>query len=722
MASARGSIGATPARVTVAAPAGESAERLEAALRAEGFAVTLARSLESLLESFAPAETGAVVLGFPARESLAACPTLRTRCRQHPVAILILAEGGQQQALESGADDLVAPTEAPEACARRLRSLVEARRRERELGVRLARLEDAQRIGRVGSWELDATDLEMVWSAETFRVLGLAPGEEKTSLEIFSLFVHPDEHTSVMEQLRGAAEAGEPFDLFYRVVLPTGGQRHVQLRGEPIESAPGRMHGTIQDVTEQHRTQEEIRRLAHYDSLTGLANRRRFTDQLERSVERARIARRRMALLYMDLDQFKRINDTLGHSAGDRLLEHVARVVFDKVRPTDLIARNVEQEGVEVSRLGGDEFAVLLSEISEASDAGAVAQRILEAVTAPLHFEEHEISTTASIGIAIFPEDGDNVETLVKHADTAMYEAKERGRNLYAFFSRKMNEGTLRKLTVESHLRHALERKELRLVYQPRVRLSPRRIDGLEALLRWDSHELGPVLPKDFIPVAEESGLIVPIGAWVLETACAQAKAWRVAGLGKVRVSVNVSSRQFVHHDFRETVSQALQSSGLAPDQLELEITESVLLDDDTRITEMLREIRAMGTQLALDDFGTGYSSMGYLTRLPLDTLKLDRSLVKNVGGDDTARGIATALIRMAHALELSVTAEGVDHVDQVRFLEREDCDELQGFLISGGVPPEQVEQLLRAPDAALARLDAEEEADSGYDLPAVRL
>ncbi len=593
-----------------------------------------------------------------------------------------------------------------------------------ELRERLDRLEDAQRIGRVGSWELDASNLDMVWSAETFRILGLAPGEDKTNLEIFSLFVHPEEHTAVLDRLRQAAEAAQPFSLFYRVMLPAGGQRHVQLRGEPIANRPGRMHGTIQDVTEQHRTQEEIRRLAHYDSLTGLANRRRFTEQLERSVERARIAGRRMALLYMDLDQFKRINDTLGHSAGDRLLEHVAHVLFDRVRPTDIIARNVEQkdDDVEVSRLGGDEFAVLLSEIGEAEDAGVVAQRILEAVTAPLHFEEHEISTTASIGIAVFPEDGDNVETLVKHADTAMYEAKDRGRNLYAFFSRKMNEGTLRKLTVESHLRHALAREELRLVYQPRVHLSPRRIDGLEALLRWDSAELGPVLPKDFIPVAEESGLIVPIGAWVLQTACAQAKAWRVAGHGRVRVSVNVSSRQFVHNDFRETVTQALQHTGLAPDQLELEITESVLLDDDTRITEMLREIRAMGARLALDDFGTGYSSMGYLTRLPLDTLKLDRSLVKNVGSDDTARGIATALIRMAHALELSVTAEGVDHVDQVRFLEGEGCDELQGFLISGGVPPEQAEAILRDPAASLARLDGEEDSDSGYDLPAVRL
>lgn len=702
-----------PAVIVIGASRRALARKAQEALARDGHEVTGFDTPEALLAEIDLARTDLILLAFDGMNSdgFALCREIRSRSEGHPISILVAGQGDDAAVMarvrEAGADEwLPRPIHAP--LLRRLVSvLLHSGHRLFAMRERLARMEDAQRIGQVGSWVLDTDTRDMLWSAETYRILGLKPGVEKANLDLFAMFIQVKEHAAVMQQILEAAESAECLELSYSVMLPSGDQRQVQLRGEPLsqERAP-KLHGTIHDVTEQRQSQEEIRRLAHYDSLTGLANRRRFTEQLNRLTERARFSGSCMALLYMDLDQFKRINDTLGHSAGDHLLEHVADVLFETVRPTDLIARNVDEDAdVEVSRLGGDEFAILLSEVSCPEAASRAAERILEAVTAPTSFEEHQISTTASIGIAIYPDDGEDVEALIKHADIAMYKAKERGRNTYEFYSHEMNEGTLRKLTMENHLRHALEHDELRLVYQPRVNLRERKIAGLEALLRWDSAALGTVMPKDFIPLAEETGLIVPIGAWVLETACAQAEAWRAAGFPKVCVSVNVSSRQFVHNDLRETVVNALKISGLDPDQLELEITESVLLEDDRNTSEMLHHVKAMGVHLALDDFGTGYSSMGYLTRLPLDTLKLDLSLVRNVGADPTARGIATALIAMAHAVDLSVTAEGVDQIDQATFLEQEGCDELQGFLISGPVAPEECERMFTEPERVLASL-----------------
>ncbi len=689
----------------------EMARNVRETLERYGHQVAISSSPEALLSGFDPGATDLVLLAFDGMEAagFGLCRELRDRSEADPVAILVALSSGSDDAvsgaLGAGADDWIPlPIDWP-LLRHRIMVLLRSNNRLVQLREKLGRLEDAQRIGRVGSWEIDAATHEMVGSEQTFHILGLAPTDDHPKLDSFLTCVHPDEHDAVMSQLAAAAHSSAAIDLSYRLVDPNGAIRHVQLRGESIGGPDSRrLQGTIQDVTEQSRMQEEIKHLAHYDSLTGLSNRRRFREQLERSIERARVKGHLMAVLYMDLDQFKRINDTLGHSAGDHLLKHVAEVLFHRVRTTDIIARNVDDgTEVEVSRLGGDEFAVVLSEIGSPEDARHVAERILGAVTTPISFEEHQISATTSIGISIYPNDGENAETLIKHADTAMYKAKERGRNIYEFFSHKMNEGILRKVALETKLRDALKDGELRLVYQPRVDLKQRKVTGFEALLRWQAPELGPVMPKEFIPVAEDTGLIVSIGEWVLETACAHAKTLRVEGYGKVRMSVNVSSRQFVHHDLRATVVNALTKTGLDPHQLELEITESVLLEDDPKTSEMLREIKDMGVKLALDDFGTGYSSISCLTRLPLDTLKLDISIVRDVGTDPAAQGIARALISMAHAVKLNVTAEGVDHTDQARFLNDEGCDELQGFLISAAVPPEECKNFFEPPDGGIS-------------------
>jgi diguanylate cyclase (GGDEF)-like protein len=420
---------------------------------------------------------------------------------------------------------------------------------------------------------------------------------------------------------------------------------------------------------------------------------------LERARNRAQAGGHSMALLYMDLDQFKRINDTLGHGAGDELLRAVAAVLFDQVRSTDVVGRTGAPDS-EISRLGGDEFAILLTGVSSRADAEKVARRILEAVPTPVPVESREISTTASIGIAIYPDDGEDVETLVKHADRAMYFSKENGRNSYAFFSDAMTSGSMRRLTLEQQLRAALDADAMRLVYQPRIHLADQSVQGAEALLRWAHPELGSVSPKEFIPLAEETGVIIELGEWVLRRACRQLREWRAAGLARIRISVNVSTHQFRQGDLGALVAQALREAELHPSDLEIEITESAMLQDDEHTLSMLRKIRDMGVRIALDDFGTGYSSLSYLERFPLDTLKLDRSLVRDVGASPSARGIVQAVITMSHALGLTVVAEGVDAPEQIHALRELGCDEAQGFELAGPLEPPELATFLRSQDA----------------------
>jgi predicted signal transduction protein with EAL and GGDEF domain len=378
----------------------------------------------------------------------------------------------------------------------------------------------------------------------------------------------------------------------------------------------------------------------------------------------------------------------------------VAEVLRSHVRGSDVVARpgGADDGDYSVSRLGGDEFTVLLLDIVRPELAADVARRILRDLPRPIHIDRHEVSTTASIGIAVFPADGEDAETLVKHADTAMYHAKERGRNNFQFYSPSLNRVSVRTLKLEVALRQAVAEGGLRLHYQPMVRFDDRTPMGLEALLRWTHPELGKVSPAEIIPVAESTGLIAPMGEWILHAACAQVRAWRDAGRRPLPVSVNVSPRQFALSDLRRLVSEALRANRLEPHWLELEITESAVLGDDQDVPATLRDLRAMGVRVALDDFGTGYSALGYLTRLPIDTLKMDRSFVRDVDSDPSASGVVRAVVAMAHSLGMRVVAEGVDADEQARALQSLGCDVLQGFLISGALPPDEVVRFLPEP------------------------
>ncbi len=437
---------------------------------------------------------------------------------------------------------------------------------------------------------------------------------------------------------------------------------------------------------ERKTMEDALTHSAEHDFLTGLPNRMLLNDRIGQAVEFARRHSNQLAVLFLDLDGFKYINDSLGHSVGDKLLQSVAKRLVDCVRSVDT-----------VSRQGGDEFVVLLSEVQEPQDAVISALRILEAIAVAHSIDEHDLHITTSIGVSVYPDDGLSAETLIKNADTAMYQAKEDGRQNYKFFKPAMNVRAVERQSIEEGLRRALERQEFVLHYQPKIDLRTGRISGAEALLRWTHPIRGEVSPAQFIPVAEACGLILPIGAWVLRQACEQAQAWIDVGLPKATIAVNVSGVEFQHEKFLEGLFTILHDTGLDPRFLELELTESVLMKRADSSVSILRSVRANGIKVAIDDFGTGYSSLSYLRKFPVDALKIDQSFVRRIGvaGDD--RAIVTAVIAMARSLKLRVVAEGVETLEQLEFLRAYDCDEAQGYYFGGPLPAPQFAKFLES-------------------------
>ncbi|WP_051155285.1 bifunctional diguanylate cyclase/phosphodiesterase [Noviherbaspirillum massiliense] len=442
----------------------------------------------------------------------------------------------------------------------------------------------------------------------------------------------------------------------------------------------------IGEFCRRKEAEERVHYLAYYDSLTGLPNRILFNQRLQHGLSSAQRTGARLAVLFIDMDRFKNINDTLGHDAGDHLLQETARRFTSCVRASDTVAR-----------LGGDEFVVLLEDIDDPRDAAAVARKIIESALAPLRLMHREYHVSASVGISLFPDDGKDAQTLMKHADIAMYLAKAQGKNNYQFYSARINLHSSQRLALESSLRHALARGELLLHYQPKVDLASGRITGAEALLRWMHPDLGMVPPTQFIPIAEETGLIVPIGRWVIDTACAQNKAWQDQGLPKLCVAVNLSARQFNDGSLTEDLARALESSGLPPELLQLEITESMVMADPDDAARILSGVQAMGVSIAIDDFGTGYSSLSQLKRFPINTLKVDRSFIQDLSTSSEDAAIAGAIIAMGRALKLNVVAEGVEHPEQASFLREHHCCEAQGYHFGRPMPADELADLLRS-------------------------
>jgi diguanylate cyclase (GGDEF)-like protein len=446
------------------------------------------------------------------------------------------------------------------------------------------------------------------------------------------------------------------------------------------------------------RAERRIVKLAYFDALTGLPNREHARSRLSSALAAAQQHKRMLAVLYLDLDNFKRVNDTLGHAVGDELLCLVATRMRQTLRADEGASADAQPSARSnhIARLGGDEFIVILPGIASAADAAAVAERLIAELQQPMHLAQHTLVITPSIGLALYPTDGMDVDTLLRNADLAMYFAKRKGPGMHAMFNGAMNDAALHRFTLEAKLRGALERGEFSLHYQPQFDVSSGSISGMEALLRWNNDDLGSVTPAEFIPVAEETGLILPIGEWVLRTACRQAKAWCDEGLPMSRIAVNVSGQQFVLKEFPLLVAAVIKETGIPPAMLELEITESVVMKDEEWAEQALAQLKELGVQLAIDDFGTGYSSFGRLRHFAVDRLKIDRSFMTSLVDCSDDRAIAAAIIEMSRSLRINVTAEGVENFPQLLFLQEHECQEAQGFLFSRALPAADAHNLLR--------------------------
>jgi len=467
-----------------------------------------------------------------------------------------------------------------------------------------------------------------------------------------------------------------------------GSTFHEEKTITPLRDGLGNMTHFIasgKDVSDRVRAQEKLEYLAHHDVLTGLPNRALLSDRIEQSLARARRENTAMAVMFLDLDGFKAINDTAGHQVGDRLLAEIANRLQTSVREHDTVAR-----------LGGDEFAIILEGTKSMSSVGGIARKLLYSLAMPVHVEGADLYVTTSIGVSRFPRDGEDVHTLLRKADSAMYRAKEAGKNTFRFYSQLEGDEDAQRLELEQQLRRAIERREFALFYQPQMSIDSGTVVGVEALIRWHHPTQGLVMPSVFVPVLEESGLIVEVGDWVLREACRQARTWRLAGLPGLRIAVNVSARQFAKRDLVGDVARILDETGTEPHRLHIEITEGTIAAKFERSVEIMRKLSALGVKIAVDDFGVGYSSLNYLKRLPINSLKIDRSFIHDVTTDANDAAIARTIIALAHNLGLDVIAEGVETLEQMFFLSRQGCNEVQGYLVSQPMPPDQFAAWLR--------------------------
>jgi diguanylate cyclase (GGDEF)-like protein/PAS domain S-box-containing protein len=502
-------------------------------------------------------------------------------------------------------------------------------------------------------------------------------------------FTSPETAKEVFHAFNNVYKTGVPSKAFdWRIIRKDGAEGFIEtsiMLQRNSSGKPTGFKGMIRDITERKRIEQQLNYMATHDALTGLPNRLMFNQLLNQAIRSALRHKRQLAVFFIDLDRFKIINDTLGHEAGDRLLKEIARRFRSALRSVDV-----------VGRLGGDEFVVLIEEVDDLNQVAIVAHKILSNAIKPMVLMGEECRVTASIGISIYPKDGQDEQSLMKNADIAMYFAKEEGKNNFQFYSKDIQSQSTERLGIETNLRLALERKEFSLHYQARVDFRTGMITGVEALLRWQSPSLGSVTPTQFIPIAETTGLIVPIGRWVMKTACAQNMDWQSQGLPPVCISVNLSLRQLMDDRFLEDIKSALEDSGMAPHLLELEITESMVMHNPAHLIAVLHSIKKLGVRLAIDDFGTGYSSLAQLKNFPVDTLKVDRSFIRNLPQDSEDKAITEAIIAMGRILSLTVVAEGVETQAQEDFLRNHICDEMQGFYFSKPIEPDQFGELLR--------------------------
>ncbi len=683
------------------------------ALEEAGFVVAETDDGASALEMLAELRPGVVMLDIvmPGMDGFATCTAIRATAAGAHIPIVMMTglddDESINRAFEAGATTFITKPLNLAILVHRMRYIVRTQGIEDELRESRARLAQAQRMARLGHWEWDPATGLVHCSEGLSEMVGLGSGERQVPHTALIALIDDADRGRVAAALSATLEERKAHSIEYALARPDGQRLVMVQEGSAIEGDGGkvvRVVGIAQDITERRAAEDRIRNLANFDPVTGLPNRTFLIEILTQSLDAARRYGREAAILVLDIDHFKRINDSLGHGAGDSVLQSVAQRLVRCVRGSDRVFSGEDGRagsgadlgaGNAVSRLGGDEFVVVLGEVRRAEDSAAAARRIAEALAAPIVVGATEVRITASIGISVFPVDGTDVESLLKNADAAMFHAKEQGRDCSRFYTASLNERAVKRFSLETNLRKALERDEFIVYYQPKIDVASGRPSGMEALIRWRRADGSIVAPGEFIPIAEETGLIVPIGDWVLRKACAQAVAWIMRGLGPLKLSVNLSAAQFRQPRLVAGIAEIVAKTALAPEFLDLELTEGMLVEDTANSIAILNELKELGVGVAIDDFGTGYSSLSYLKRFRLDALKIDRSFVRDLVTDADDGAIVKATIALAHSLRLQVIAEGVEIEAQLDVLRSLGCDEAQGYLFSPPLPAQAFEDWL---------------------------
>ena len=679
-----------------------------ATLKTAGFEVIEAADGQQAVDAFRAQMPDLVLMdvSMPVMDGFTACAELRRipGAQRVPVVMMTGLDDVEsiERAFEVGASDFITKPINWTILAHRVRYMLRASMAINELKQNQRRLSNAQRIGEMGDWEWDVRQDMVLASEQALRIFSHEHNTLQQSTGQFLSTVHPDDLVRVRGACEHAIARGDGFAIDHRIVASDGSVRHVRQQVEVIDRDEAdrvlRLAGAVHDITRRKADEEQIRHLAYYDPLTGLPNRLLFTEQLQHALAHAERNAQQVAIMFIDLDHFKRVNDTLGHGAGDELLRVVSARLATTLRGQDVVGRAEPAiDGNSIARLGGDEFIVMLNGVHRPADAASAARRLVAALSEPITVQCTEIFVGSSVGIAMYPDDGTDIDTLLMNADTAMYRAKEAGRGGFQFYDRSMNARARDRLMMESQLRRALDRGEFVLYYQPRADVASGRIVGAEALIRWRHPERGLVQPQEFIPLVEDSGLVIPIGEWAIGETCRQLAAWQAAGMRVVPVAVNLASTHLRERGLPELVAQAIACHGLRARLLEIEVTESILLAEPELSLEIAMKLDEMGVRLSIDDFGTGYSSLSYLKRLPIHALKIDRSFVRDLASDPDDAAIITAIIAMAHSLKLKVVAEGVETEAQLAFLNARQCDEYQGFLLRRPMMPDDFAELLQA-------------------------
>ena len=652
------------------------------------------------LEAFERLRPSIVLLDvmMPRMDGFEACAQLRQLAWGANTPVLMMTglddDASIERAYESGATDFITKPISWPILGHRVRYMLRSAQLLKDLARSEASLANAHQLARLASWEWNAqTDL-IRWSERAHAMFGMSHLPRDCTFDAFLDCVHPDDRAMLKEWLRAGLQQAEPFEVDFRIVAPDGAVRCVFAQAQAMfdrHGKPAEIRGALQDITQRKAHESQIEYLATHDALTDLPNRNLFNDRARQAISHAERSEMGLGVLFIDLDNFKYVNDGYGHPVGDALLKVVANELSSLMRQSDTVAR-----------LGGDEFVILLSDLKNAPfDASTAARKVLDRFARPVVVGEHEFTVTASIGISIYPTDGQDLEGLLMNADAAMYRAKDVGRNSAQFYAPEMSKKAIERVSLEGALRQALQLGQFELHYQPQVSIATGEAIGMEALIRWNHPQMGMIPPVKFIPVAEEAGLIVPIGEWVMRTACRQNKAWQDAGLPALPVSVNLSALQLKQANFVPMVANILSETGLEPRYLDLELTESMVMGKTESVIARLEELKALGIALSMDDFGTGYSNLGYLKSFPLDELKIDQSFVRDLPSNKDASAIAGAIVSMGRSLGLRIIAEGVETSAQAAFLSGTDCEHAQGYLYSKPLPADEFAAWLIANRAA---------------------